>query len=175
MQKMHEFLTLEEVTTGDEAMSRRAHAEEAIRNLKSVELARNAFQTEEREEIGTGSDEMALSKLSAELAHFAFSAGVHAQLALGKEVEKLAVVGLAEAKVIEQRLAGAKAGARGNAETAKAARVHLMEAMYQQKEKGKNASEAAKYVHEKMGLGKSPEALRKMWINHRQEFLSNRK
>lgn len=170
LRKMQEFIASEEVTTGDEGMSRRAHAEEAIRALKSVELARSSLRIREDEEIDTGSDDIALSQLSAELAHFAFSAGVHAQLALGKEMERWAVVGQSEAPIVAKRLAGAKAGGRMNAEMAKTQRAHLMEAMLKQIENGKNVSDAARIVQKKFKLQKSLGALRKMWINHQKEF-----
>jgi len=144
----------DEVTEGDENMSRHSHAHSALQALVSAELTRNAFLLDDSVKTKTPFEADNLKHLSAELAHFAFSAGVHARLALGKEMEAWAVVGVLESKVIEQRKIGARIGAQMNALNAETKRNQLMEAMYQLIKKHNNISLAAQLLSKQNVLGK---------------------
>lgn len=168
-QRMKLLLNEDEVTEGDTSISRQSHARAALGALDAVELARTAFLSDvSANEASFGED--SLQQLPAELALFAFSAGVHARLALGKRIEQWAVVGKAAATHIERRNEGSKRGAKSVAEKAAAERKPVMDAMLRRIKQNQSAPLAASRVYQQEQLGKSAEKNLKLWRRYGKKF-----
>lgn len=153
--QLEKFTALEEVTDGDPELSRRSHADKALDFLKQIELGfewmSHEVDPDEREW---------LLEVIAHTAHNAFSAGVHAFAAAGKEIEVHALRG--------QKIArSASAGGKSKNREGKLEREKLLAYMQASIEKDHSVSAAAEHAYN-AGLGPSPSANRKRWYRNRK-------
>ncbi len=152
--QLEKFTALEEVTDGDPELSRRSHADKALNFLKQIELdyewMSHEVDPDEREW---------LLEVIAHAAHNAFSAGVHAFAAAGKEIEVHALRGQKIAK-------GASAGGKSKNREGKPEREKILAHMQASIEKGHSVSAAAKHAYN-AGLGTSPGANLQRWKRNR--------
>lgn len=172
--RMQELLDKDEVTQGDETMSRHFHAEAALQALKSTEMVRKAFLFEDAAENSEPDETDTFEHLSAELAHFAFSAGVHARLALGKELENWALLGQSQAPKVKKRREDGRLGGLTTSNLFDAKRQLILRAMARRIELKPNVRLAAKHVYEVDKLGKSTEANRSLWYSHLKKLSANK-
>lgn len=78
------FMFQDEVTEGDDELSRRAHADEAKQLLKSIDFA----STHAANQMDSDDERLWLNDVISEIAYLAFEAGQHTRAAWGKEFEK---------------------------------------------------------------------------------------
>ena len=90
---MQGFLNAQEVTEGYRALSRSAHAETALELLETIEREAAAMCAEIDPDGTNASERSWLMGVIAQAAVAAFTAGVHARAAAGKEIEHHAVRG----------------------------------------------------------------------------------
>lgn len=155
---MQGFLKAQEVTEGHRALSRSAHAEAALEFLETIERE-TAAMCEEMDPEGTNPDDRSwLKAVIAQAAVAAFTVGVHARAAVGKEIEQHALRG-------KKNLRSAQAGGRARSATAKGKNDAVIAEMSKLMDKGLSMSAAAS-IASKNGLGTSMDANRKTYQRH---------
>lgn len=150
---MQGFLNAQEVTEGYRALSRSAHAETALELLETIEREATAMCAEIDPDGTNASERSWLMGVIAQAAVAAFTAGVHARAAAGKEIEHHAVRGT---KVLKGTQSAGAATAAANWPKRKA----LLAEMNRLIALGHTKSDAARLASKK-GLGTSFEANRK--------------
>ncbi|TXI03632.1 MAG: hypothetical protein E6Q73_04360 [Pseudorhodobacter sp.] len=155
---MQGFLKAQEVTQGHRALSRSAHAEAALEFLETIERE-TAAMCEEMDPEGTNPDDRSwLKAVIAQAAVAAFTVGVHARAAVGKEIEQHALRG-------RKNLTSAQAGGKARSAAAKQQIKAVISEMCELIDKGHSKSAAAMIASNK-GIGTSKEANRKTYQRH---------
>ncbi len=163
--EMLELAEAPEVTEGDVSLSRRSHAKQALDALRGVRMVSAAIlDVDAGDADADGLDR--LSELVAELSHLAFSVGIHARAAMGKETERFAVLGKAEAPIVRARRDGAATGGAEKAKRHREAREPILQAMLKRISAGQGVTDAARKAFKIDGLGTSGEANRRLWYDH---------
>lgn len=155
---MRSLIDQVEPTKGSPALSRKAHAENALDYLERVELDAT-LMCNELDPDGTAPDDREwLRAVIAQAALAGFHAGAHARAAIGKEMERYAVSG-------KKASDGSARGGAIISGQKKRKREEVLAAMNKLIANGKTISLAAVIAH-RSGLGHSPEANRKTYYRH---------
>ena len=155
--ELRALVASEEVTEGDDVLSRRAHAERALESLeqvkKTVKFRLGLYSPDEQE---------ALREFAADVAINALRAGYFSHAAESKSIQAHAVRG-------KTTLASAAAGGRSRARETNSKSKKILKRMRELvKEGGHSVSRAAEIAH-KEGQGTSANANRQLWKRNNKE------
>lgn len=155
---MQGFLKAQEVTQGHRALSRSAHAEAALEFLETIERETTAMCDEMDPESTNHDDRSWLKAVIAQAAVAAFTVGVHARAAVGKEIEQHALRG-------RKNLTSAQAGGKARSAASKVKNDVVIAEMSNLMDKGHSMSASANIACNK-GLGTTKAANRKTYQRH---------
>lgn len=150
-----------EVTEGDHALSRRAHAEEALESLASIDFCTSAMSDEIDPDRNLPDDREWLLSFAREIAFLAFNAGTHARAAIGKQAEAHAVRG-------DKVLAAAKSGGRSRHQQTKSETERTLQRMRELIDQGHTQKRATELAHAQ-GYGTSANANRQLLKNSKKK------
>ena len=146
------------MTSGDQSLSRTAHAKHALEFFGSIDWCVTAMANE-IDPDGTMADDRAwLISFADEIVSLAFNAGAHARAAIGKEVEGHAVRGL-------KMLSNSREGGHARKLSTAGKTTEVLKRMAELIEQGHSVSRAATLAAD-AGLGTSAGANRQLYNRH---------